>query len=300
MSGHPAAPGPIVAPVEPTAAPRWAARRPTGVPDFDTLTGGLPAGSVVLLFGEAGSGHHEFALTSAVRALAAAPPDRTSVPARSPVGPRAGYSRVAYISVTRSRRQVLDELAAAFGTGYPAEIDQAIAFHDLSPEYFSATSVPAAWATLDRPLLAARDPSTSGGGEPLERLAAALDADGPESLVIVDALTDLLVRPGAEPEALVAFVKGLRRQAKVWGGLVYLLLTRGVAPASTEHALVDSVDGVLSFGWSRAPNRSERRRVLEIEKFLTVLAHLPEERHGRFSIRVHPLTGLVTTQHERI
>ena len=44
-------------------------RVPTGVADFDSLAGGIPAGSVVLLIGEAGAGHQEFALTSAAHLM---------------------------------------------------------------------------------------------------------------------------------------------------------------------------------------------------------------------------------------
>ena len=46
----------------------WAMRMPTCVAAFDSIVkGGLPAGSVVLLKGEPGAGHAEFAYTSAAR-----------------------------------------------------------------------------------------------------------------------------------------------------------------------------------------------------------------------------------------
>jgi hypothetical protein len=118
--------------------------------------------------------------------------------------------------------------------------------------------------------------------------------------VIVDSLTDLLVRKNLDTEAILTLVKGLRRRAKEWGGVIYLLLSRGVAPAATEQALADSVDGVLSFTWTTHPLRSSRQRTMLIEKFMPVLSHVPHEHQGRFVIRVSSLTGLVTTQYERI
>jgi hypothetical protein len=45
---------------------------------------------------------------------------------------------------------------------------------------------------------------------------------------------------------------------------------------------------------------TQRRRALLVEKFLPVLARIPEDRQGRFVLRLDPGTGLVTTQHERI
>ncbi|HUI38399.1 MAG TPA: hypothetical protein VLY85_02085, partial [Thermoplasmata archaeon] len=54
-------------PVSPAASTEE--RVPTGVSDFDHLTGGIPAGSVVLLIGDAGAGQYEFALTSAVHMM---------------------------------------------------------------------------------------------------------------------------------------------------------------------------------------------------------------------------------------
>jgi hypothetical protein len=131
-------------------------------------------------------------------------------------------------------------------------------------------------------------------------LAAIIESEGAKNLVIVDSLTDLLVRKTTDPEQLLTLVKGLRRRAKSLGGMVYLLLTRGVAAPSLEQALSDSVDGVLSFAWQASPRHSQRQRTMVIEKFLPVLAHLREEQHGRFVIMVRDQSGLVTTQYERV
>ena len=73
-----------------------------------------------------------------------------------------------------------------------------------------------------------------------------------------------------------------------------------VAAPDTEQALIDSVDGVLSFSWNASPGRSSRQRVMAIPKFMAVLAHVRPEHQGRFVIRVSPVSGLVTTQYERI
>lgn len=275
------------------------ARVPTGVPDFDHFSRGLPAGAVVLLAGEAGAGHQEFALTSAVHMMFHYDdPALHQFYLGSTKGPFVYPTGVAYVSVSRSREQVLQELAGSFEPSYHQVFSRHLLFHDLSASYFADSVVPSEWAAVDSPLLGGRS-STSRGGA-LAALADALEGGGPNNLVIVDSLTDLLVRRGVDAEELLTLVKGLRRRAKSWGGLVYLVLSKGVAPPSVEQALYDSVDGVLSFTWTSSPFHSHRRRTMLIEKFLPVLTRVPPEHQGRFVLQIDDLNGLVTTQYERV
>jgi KaiC/GvpD/RAD55 family RecA-like ATPase len=275
-------------------------RTPTGVADFDYLSGGIPVGSVVLLAGDAGAGHVEFALTSAVHMmLYYDDPSLHQFFLGNAKGPFVYPKGVAYVSLTRSREQVMREVAGSFDRTYHDGLARHISFHDLSPSYFAESVVPPTWATIGGGLL-------SGGGrsstpvDPLAAVAEAVEQDGSSNLVIVDSLTDLLVRRSVDTESLLTLVKGLRRRAKSWGGVVYLLLTRGVAPLATEQALYDSVDGVLSFSWTTSPHSSHRQRTMLVERFMPLLARIPHEQQGRFVIRVSSLNGLVTTQYERI
>lgn len=277
------------------------ARAPTGVPDFDYLTGGVPAGSVILLLGEPGAGHPEFALTSAVHLMQHRDdPAQHRIYLGTATGPFVYPDGILYVSLTRSQEQILDEARASFDSSYPDALLRRLTFRDLSTAYFADTVVPSAWAAVPSPLLGGGSRGGSADSSPLAALANALEPGGLSNLVIVDSLTDLLVRRGVDPSDLVTLVKGLRRRAKEWGGIVYLLLSQGVAAPATEEAIIDSVDAVFAFRWTTAPNRTHRQRVLLIEKSMPVLAHLAEEYQGRFVIRVHHLTGLVTTQHERI
>lgn len=279
------------------------ARVPTGVGDFDSVAGGIPVGSVVLLTGEAGAGHQEFALTSAAHLMFSYDAERMH---RFYLGSVQGNfvypAGVVYVSLTRSRDQVVREIEISFESSHHASFVRHLVFHDLSSIYFSDTIVPRAWAQTSVPLL---ESMTDGGTaapspDPLAAIVQAVEQDGNGNLVIVDSLTDLLVRRTLDTEAVLTLVKGLRRRAKDWGGVIYLLLSRGVAPPATEQALADSVDGVLSFAWTSHPVRSSRQRTMLIEKFMPVLSHVPHEHQGRFVIRVSALTGLVTTQYERI
>jgi KaiC/GvpD/RAD55 family RecA-like ATPase len=279
------------------------ARIPTGVGDFDFVAGGIPVGSVVLLTGEAGAGHQEFALTSATHLMFSYDAERLHKFYLGSVKGNFVYpAGVAYVSLSRSREQVVREVEISFEPSHHASFVRHLIFHDLSSIYFSDTVVPRAWAQTSAPLLAqlADSNSVAAGTDPLDAIVRAVEQDGNGNVVIVDSLTDLLVRRNLDPESILTLVKGLRRRAKEWGGVVYLLLSRGVAPAATEQALADSVDGVFSFSWSTHPTRSSRQRTMLIEKFMPVLSHVPHEHQGRFVIRVSSLTGLVTTQYERI
>jgi KaiC/GvpD/RAD55 family RecA-like ATPase len=288
-------PGPEVR----TSAP--SARVPTGVPDFDYLTGGLPTGTVVLLFGEAGAGHQEFALTSAVHLmLNYDDPVLHRFYLGSAKGPFVYPEGVVYLSTSRSEEQVMAEVRSAFEGSYPEVLSRHLKFHDLSPAYFADTVVPTTWASVPSPLLSGTPAQLKSDGGPVRALADAADLDGGRNLLIVDSLTDLLVRPGIEPSDLLTLLKGLRRRAKEWNGVVYLLLSQGVAPSAVEQAIIDSVDCVLHFEWSMSANRSHRQRAMLIEKSMPVLARLAPEYHGRFVIRVNAASGLVTTQYERV
>jgi len=278
------------------------ARVPTGVPDFDYLTGGLPAGSVVLLFGDAGSGHQEFALTSAVHLmLHYDDPRMHRFYLGNAKGPFVYPQGIVYVSTSRSREQVLAELHAAFDATYSEVLSRHLNFHDLSPAYFQDTVVPSSWASLSSPLLSGAPVSAApDDGGPLRALADAVDQDGRKNLVIVDSLTDLVVRRGIEAADIVTLLKGLRRRAKEWDGVVYLLLSKGVALPAVEQAVIDSVDGVLHFSWVATPTQSHRQRAMLIDKFMSILSRLPAEYQGRFLIRVNAASGLVTTQYERV
>jgi KaiC/GvpD/RAD55 family RecA-like ATPase len=302
------APRPFLIPPQPSGGPPrppdltdQPPRIPAGVPDFDYLTGGIPAGSVVLLWGEAGAGHQEFALTSAVHLMLHYDlPRLHNFYLGSAKGPFVYPDGVVYASTSRSREDVLTELRGAFQASYAEVLARHLSFLDLSREYFQDTVVPAAWASVPSPLLGTGTPSPVSDGGPLRALANRIDEAGARQLVVVDSLTDLLVRRGIEPNDLLTLLKGLRRRAKEWGGAVYLLLSAGVAPPAVEQAVIDSVDGVLHFRWTTSPSHSHRQRTMVIEKFMPVLARIPADYHGRFVIRVGAADGLVTTQYERI
>ncbi len=279
---------------------RLSARIPTGVNDFDHITGGLPVGSVMLLSGEPGAGSYEFALTSAATLMRASHrKDTRNLYLGRYQGPVALPGRVTYVSLTRSREQLLREADAAFPAEYSQLLVEHMDFADLSAPYFADSVVPTTWADEDRSVLDASAPPRSTDGI-LGDLTAALEARGRGSLLIVDSLSDLLARSSVSSDDLLTVIKGLRRRAKQWNGLIYLLLAKGVAEPRVEQAIKDSVDGVFDFSWVRHQTRSVRIRAMLIEKSMPLLAYVPQELQGRFLLDVRGRFGLATTQYERV
>jgi len=81
---------------------------------------------------------------------------------------------------------------------------------------------------------------------------------------------------------------------------VYLMLTRGILERRHEQMLMESVDGCLAFEWKGFVKSSNRQRYMYVEKFTSVLPHLPRERIARFPTMVTASQGLVVVYMERI
>lgn len=271
-------------------------RIPTGVSDFDAITGGLPPGTVVLLMGEAGSGHMEFALTSA-SILTTAMEGDSDFHMGTHHDTLLVPTHISYVSFTRSREETMQEVRATFPSYYPLMLSRHLNYSDLSSVYFSDSIVPPEWSRQKRAIL---DGTAGANDGVLATMAKELELRGKNALVIVESISDLLVRSSVNKEDVVTLVKGLRRRSKDWRGVVYLLLSKNVVEPWIEEALKDSADAVLSFGWITSPHKSARIRAMWIEKSMPLLAHVPQERQGRFVINVSGSSGLVTTQYERI
>jgi archaellum biogenesis ATPase FlaH len=134
----------------------------------------------------------------------------------------------------------------------------------------------------------------------LEALVNFMDENAPNSLVIIDSLTDLAVSANIEITDLVQVLRGMTRIAKKWNGIVYLILTRDIVDERKQRMIMDSVDGALVFEWSKFAMSSKRQRYLYVEKFMSILPHLDKERIARFATVVTSESGLVVIDTERV
>src|SRR6056297_2893423 len=179
-------------------------RIPFGVSELDSLIGGgSPPGSVVLLAGDAGAGAREFLHTSATfNALAHADPDTFELHYGSVADEASLPEEVHYVSFTASPREIREEI---FHTVDDELMDAAmpeIEFEDLSREYFQLSPIPRDWYVGKRRTL-----------EVLGAFGDYLTENARGSLVLVDALTDLMALPDEQVDTseVTMLLQGLKK-----------------------------------------------------------------------------------------
>jgi KaiC/GvpD/RAD55 family RecA-like ATPase len=272
-------------------------RIPTGVADFDSIIrGGLPIGSTVLLLGDLGAGQVEFAYTSASKlALVKENPETITYFLGHAALKGLIPQKICYITFSRSREDILQEIRVSFNDDFYEAFERNVIFKDFSSIYFRKTLVPKSWggdaSSIFQPV---------GEDGVLEALVNFMDENAPNSLVIIDSLTDLAVSANIEITDLVQVLRGMTRIAKRWNGIVYLILTRDIIDERKQRMITDSVDGALVFEWSKFAMSSKRQRYLYVEKFMSILPHLDKERIARFATVVTSESGLVVIDTERV
>ncbi len=270
------------------------------MPDFDAIVkGGLPQGSVVILMGEAGAGQHEFVYTSAFKLATV---KETPYLGESMMGSFCNFEglpeHICYVTFSRSKHDILREIADGFDSSFYNMLSRKIKFKDLSAHYYKKTLVPPSWTVEEG------NGGTLFGATPkesvLEALIQYLDETPKNSMIIIDSLTDLVLSENIKVQELVSVLKGLQRAAKSWGGIIYIMLTREVLTKAEEQMMGDSVDGVLVFEWSHYHMSNKRQRYMYVEKFMSLLPHLDEIRIARFPTRVTAQSGMTVINMEAI
>jgi KaiC/GvpD/RAD55 family RecA-like ATPase len=277
-------------------------RMPTGVADFDSIIkGGLPAGSVVLLLGDVGAGQLEFSLTSAAKIGLVLEDPKTlefflGHAARSGKLPESMH----YITFSKSKEDIMQEVGLSFNSDYYESLDKNLKFKDFSEEYFMHSAVPTSWVggTKRNGLFSNHNEEEKKGL--LEEMVTYFDENSNNALIIVDSLTDLIVNESIAFLDIVAVLKGLQRMAKKWKSLIYFLLTDDILEKKKQQMIIDAVDGVLKFEWTKYHHTSLRQRYMYVEKFMSVLPHLDQARISRFATLVTAQSGFIVIDTERV
>ncbi len=282
-------------PLPQESEPSPVSKVPTGIADLDSIVdGGFPGGSTVLLLGDIGAGMQEYVYTAASKiSIVNERPEERHYYLGDHCDDSNLPSKICYVTFARSRDIILQEVAASLNPEYYRAFRAHTQFKDFSSSYFRHSVVPPNWT--DRENL-----FDFPAANLLEDLIAFLDENAFDAIVILDSLTDLAVSEAVEMRDLVTTVKGLQRASKDWGGLLYLLLTRGILGRRQEQVLMDSVDGCLAFEWKTFARSSSRQRYMYVEKFTSVLPHLSREKIARFPTMVTANHGLVVVYMERI
>ncbi|MEN6395648.1 MAG: ATPase domain-containing protein [Methanoregula sp.] len=257
-------------------------RMPTGITSLDPiLDGGIPTGTMILLLGEIGAGHYEFAYSSTINTLEA----MTRPQEPGTMGP----SKILYITFTRIEADVRHEILHSFHAEGVNEDMAGIRFEDLSDLYFDRSIVPDAWYSRSNTLT--RLEKRSEHANIFVRLTEIFDAAEPNSMIILDSITDIATQT-AFPNLwadLTGFLRGLQRLSKTKNFTVHLLLSKGIIEPAKESELSDISDAVFLFRWEESTG-SRRQRVMYFEKFRTVMPHLEEQDLVKFAVRIS-ITG---------
>ncbi|MCK4455705.1 MAG: hypothetical protein KAU99_05095, partial [Thermoplasmata archaeon] len=167
--------------------PVRAKRIPTGVADFDTIIkGGLPSGSLVLLLGDMGAGQHEYVYTSVAKlGIVRDNPQTRKYYLGHACDDGVLPEKVEYITFSRSKEDILREVASSFNPHFYNAFKKYTAFRDFSGHYFRHTIVPSSWTSQGDTLFGEKPP------ELLESVVDFLDSNATRSMVIIDSITDL-------------------------------------------------------------------------------------------------------------
>ncbi|MGB9987422.1 RAD55 family ATPase [Salarchaeum japonicum] len=264
------------------------ARIPFGISRLDDqIGGGAPGGSVVLLAGEAGAGAREFLFTSAVmNGLAYNDPDLFDLH-YGEVGRAAELpEEVHYVSFTASADELHREVSLTMDDTIVDAGLTSVAFEDLSPEFFQLSPVPREWYVGQTRSITELGKETDRR-DVIEAFADYLDANASNSLVVVDSLTDLVGAEtgGVQFSDIVYALKGLRKAARSWNGLILIHVSQEALTDVQLGNLVTSVDGTIQFEWETGGN--ERVRTMFVREFRGVLSQLEDEDIIRFETELH-------------
>lgn len=259
-------------------------RIPFGIDRLDdTINGGAPRGSVVLLSGEAGAGAREFLFTAVTMNGLARSGDDLFDLHYGELSPDATLPEaIHYISFTNEPDQIRSEISMSMDEEIATRGLEHVEFKSLSKNYFHVSPVPRNWyAEQTNEITSLRKRHEEREGI-LSALGDTVSERAPGSLVVIDSLSDLV---GAMGEKLRwsdinYLVKGLERAAHNWGGLILLHLNHETLRDTRHGQLIDDCSGTLQFQWETGG--STRARTLVVKDFQGVLSQIEEENIVKF------------------
>ncbi len=261
---------------------------PFGVARLDSiLDGGAPPGSVVLLAGESGAGAREFLYTSAaMNALARTDESLFDLYYGDLSGDASVPTEVHYLDFTADETELTREMGYTMTGEVVDAAARGIEFRDLSPEFFQPSPIPREWyegettSITDLGDRGRRDDVLTAFGDYLTENARG-------NLVCIDSVTDLVsvVSDEMEWSDIVMVMKGLKKAAARWQGLILVLVNVNSLTEQEFGTLMDAAGGTLQFAWESGG--SKRARTMFVREFRGVLSRLEAENIVRFETEVH-------------
>ena len=259
-------------------------RIPFGINRLDsTIKGGAPAGSVVLLSGEAGAGAREFMYTTAVmNGLAQTEHDLFDLHYGDLPADATLPDEVHYISFTNDRQEIEATICTSLDDEIATAGLEAVSFESLAKQYFHISPVPRNWyarESTDIQSLAGRHDDREGL---LSALGERLSNRSPGNLVILDSLSDLVGAMGDDISwsDITYLINGLEKASHKWGGLILVHVNHEAITDVQHGQLIQNCDGTLQFQWETGG--STRARTMVVKKFRGVLSKIEDENIVKF------------------
>ncbi|MFB6117831.1 RAD55 family ATPase [Halosegnis sp.] len=262
-------------------------RIPFGVRRLDTtIDGGAPAGSLVMLSGEAGAGARAFMYTATMmNALSRADPEEFDLYYGDVVEGASVPPEIHFISFTAEESRLRREIEHVLNDEIVEAASEGVTFHDLSPEYFRLSPVPRDWYSAKTATISDLGQGTDRSSV-TEALGDVLTEHATDNLVVIDSLTDLISAAGDELawSDIPTLLKGMSRAAYEWGGLVLVLLNHETLSDEEHGQLIDACDGTFMFEWESGG--SARARTLVVRQFRGVLSRIEAEDIVQFETEI--------------
>lgn len=259
-------------------------RIPFGIDRLDdTIRGGAPEGSVVLLSGEAGAGAREFMYTAAVLNGLAKTDDELFDLYYGDLAPDARLpEEIYYLSVTNEEDQLRSNIAMSMDDELVAAGLEAVSFGSLANNYFHLSPVPRQWYAGEPENITSLRERSSEREDLLTALADRVTERAQDGLVIIDSVSDLVTAADDDIDwsDINSLVRGLQKAAHRWDGLVLLHANPATLTDIQHGQLVDACNGTIEFRW--ATGGSTRARTLVIQDFAGVLSQLEAENIVQF------------------
>ena len=261
---------------------------PFGVARLDSiLNGGAPPGSVVLLAGESGAGAREFLYTSAaMNALARTDEELFDLYYGDLPGDASVPPEVHYLSFTAHKDALTREMGYTMADEVVDAATVGIEFRDLSPEFFQLSPIPREW--YEGETTSITELSDRGRyDDVLTAFGDYLTENATGNLVCIDSVTDLVsvVSDDMEWSDIAMVMKGLKKAAARWQGLILVLVNEDSLTDQEFGTLMDAAGGTLQFAWESGG--SKRARTMFVREFRGVLSRLEAENIVRFETEVH-------------
>src|SRR2546421_10446735 len=179
---------------------------PTGIADLGSIVdGGLPSGSTILLCGDIGAGMQEYVYTAASKtALVHERPEARHYYLGDRCDDSEVPDRVCYVTFSRSKEIILQELATSFNGDYYRAFRDHTVFKDFSSTYFRHSVVPASWTEQE-------DAFDLPATNILEELVTFLEENRHDPRWSIDSLTNLAISDSAKVRNLLTPFKGWQR-----------------------------------------------------------------------------------------